>query len=251
MKPRVFISVACAVLLAAAATAHGLTADGGPSTYTLPGTSGSRVDPDGPAGETAEFRLLGIALSNSPGQTLAVIETGPERSQKFIREGDTIGNLSVKKILSDRVIFDTGRGERIARLNGSSLDSANESGMPVFRQPVSVKLPPTDNTKIVEVESGKLAASLGDVNGVVRQVNINPIVVYGEPVGVRIYPIEPGSIFAELGLETGDIITAVNGQEIREPEEAIAFLERIRAGGDFDLSIRGSRRDKEIELIVK
>ena len=149
------------------------------------------------------------------------------------------------------MIFDTDRGERIARLNGSSLDSANESGMPVFRQPVSVKLPPADNTKIVEVESGKLAASLGDVNGVVRQVNINPIVVYGEPVGVRIYPIEPGSIFAELGLETGDIITAVNGQEIREPEEAIAFLERIRAGGDFDLSIRGSRRDKEIELIVK
>ena len=82
-------------------------------------------------------------------------------------------------------------------------------------------------------------------------MNINPIVVYGEPIGIRISPIEPGGIFAELGLETGDIITAVNGQEIREPEEAIALLERIRAGGDFDISIRGSRRDKEIELIVK
>jgi len=42
----------------------------------------------------------------------------------------------------------------------------------------------------------------------------------------------------------------VNGQEIRKPEEAIAFLERIRSGEDFDLSIRGSRRDKIVRLIV-
>ena len=250
MKTIFSIYVAYAALMAAATNTYSLTG-GEFGTYSLPETSGSSIEPDGSAGETAGFRLIGIALLSSPGQTLAVIETGPERHQRFIREGDTIGELSVKKIQSDRVIFDTGRGERIARLNGSSLDSGNESGMPVFRQPVSVKLPPTDNTKIVEVESGKLAASLGDVNGVVRQVNINPIVVYGEPVGVRISPIEAGSIFEELGLETGDIITAVNGQEIREAEEAIAFLERIRSGGDFDLSIRSSRRDKEIELIVK
>jgi general secretion pathway protein C len=201
--------------------------------------------------EVFEFRLLGIALSNRPGQTLAVIGTGPDRRQQFIREGDTIGEMTVKKILSDQVVFETIRGERIAKLNRSSLDSANDSGTPVSRQPYSVRMPPAENTKIVEVEGGKLAASLGDVNEVARQVNINPIAVYGEPIGIRIYPIDPGGIFEELGLETGDIITAVNGQEIRKPEEAIAFLERIRAGGDFDISIRGSRRDKEIELIVK
>jgi general secretion pathway protein C len=159
--------------------------------------------------------------------------------------------MTVKKILSDRVVFDTARGERIARLNRAFLDSASDGGRQVFDQPVSVRLPPTDNTKIVEVESGKLAASLGDVNEVARQVNINPIVVYGESVGVRISPIAPGSVFEELGLETGDIITAVNGREIRNQEEAIAFLEQIQSGGDFDISVRGSRRDKEIQLIVK
>ena len=251
MKPRLFIFVACAALLAAAATAHGLTADGGPGTYALPGASGRSADPDGPAGETVEFRLLGIAFSNSPRQTLAVIETGPDRRQRFIREGDSIGDITVKKILSDQVVFETGRGERIARLNRASLDSASDSGTLVSHQPYSVRLPPTDNTKILEVESEKLSASLANINKVLQQVSINPIAVYGQPIGVRIYPIDPGGIFEELGLETGDIITAVNGQEIRKPEEAIAFLERIRTGGDFDISIRGSRRDKEIELIVK
>ena len=194
---------------------------------------------------------MGIAFSTVPGKTLAIIETGPDRRQRFIREGYSIGEMTVKKILSDQVVFDTDRGERIARLNRASLDSASDGGTPVFDQPVSVRLPPTDNTKIVEVESGKLAGSLGDVNDAARQVNFNPIVVYGEPIGVRLSPIAPGSVFEELGLETGDIITAVNGQEIRQQDEAIAFLEQIQAGGDFHISVRGSRRDKEIQLIVK
>jgi len=82
-------------------------------------------------------------------------------------------------------------------------------------------------------------------------VNINPIVVYGEPIGIRISPIALGGVFEVLGLETGDIITAVNGREIRKQEEAIAFLEQIQSGSDFDISVRSRRRDKEIQLIVK
>ena len=203
------------------------------------------------AEETSNSSSWGSRSRTAAGRTVAVIETGPDHRQRFIREGDSIEEMTVKKILSDRVVFDTGRGERIARLYRASLDSASDGGTPVFHQPVSVRLPPTDNTKIVEVESGKLAASLGDVNEVARQVNINPIVVYGEPIGIRLSPIAPGGVFEELGLETGDIITAVNGREIRKQDEAIAFLEQIQAGGDFDISVRGSRRDKEIQLIVK
>ena len=106
------------------------------------------------------------------------------------------------------------------------------------RQPISVRLPPTDNTKIVEVESGKLAASLGRDAPTMpaRQVNINPIVIYGEPIGIRISLIAPGGVFEELGLETGDIITAVNGREIRMQDEAIAFLEQIQRPAVISIS---------------
>ena len=118
----------------------------------------------------------------------------------------------------------------------ASPDSTSDGGSPMSRQPISVRLPPTDNTKIVEVESGKLAASLWGANDAARQVNINPIVIYGEPIGIRISPIAPGGVFEELGLETGDIITAVNGREIRMQDEAIAFLEQIQRPAVISIS---------------
>jgi type II secretion system protein C len=252
MKTQYFkfvVPIACLVLLTTTTLARESTSSSGSRPPAV--SESSRGDYNHLDEDVPDFRLLGIAVSNSPGQSLAVIETGPDRRQRFIREGDRVGEMTVKKILSDRVVFDTGRGERIARLNSAFLDSVSDGATPVFRQPVSVRLPPTDNTKIVEVESEKLAASLGDVNDAARQVNINPIVVYGEPIGIRISPIAPGGVFEELGLETGDIITAVNGREISKQEEAIAFLELIQSSGDFDISVRGSRRNKEIQLIVK
>jgi general secretion pathway protein C len=251
MKTRLYIFVACAAFLAGATATPILAAAAGTEANAYPRTAGSSADPDGSDGETAEFHLVGIAFSNIPGQTLAIIETGDDRRQRFIREGETIGEMTVKKILNDRVVFDTGRDERIARLNRGFLDSTSDGSRQVFHQPVSVRLPPSDNMKFVEVESGKLAASLGDVNDVARKVNINPIVVYGEPIGIRISPIAPGGVFEELGLQTGDIITAVNGREIRKQDEAIAFLEQIQSGGGFNINVRGSRRNKEIQLIVK
>ena len=251
MKTKFLISVACAALLVAATNTYSLT--GGESdTYSLPGASGSSVDLDGPAGEAAEFRLLGIAFSNRPGQTMAVIETEPDRRQRFIREGDSFGNLSVKRILSDRVVFDTGQGECIAKLNGIYSDNNNAGGTLFSEQEKTNSLPASLGRKQkVEVDRKELSSSLADMDETIQDVEISPVKVYGQPVGVRISPVERGSIFADLGLKTGDIITAVNGEEIRKPEEAIAFLERIREGGEFEISVKGTRRSREFQLIVK
>jgi len=103
----------------------------------------------------------------------------------------------------------------------------------------------------VEVDRKELSSSLADIDETIQDVEISPMKVYGQPVGVRISPVERGSIFADLGLKTGDIITAVNGVTIRKPEEAIAFLERIREGGEFDINIKGSRHSRKFQLIVK
>jgi general secretion pathway protein C len=251
MKTQYFkfvVPIACLVLLATTTLARAGTAPNGsrpPAVSELSRGTYNHMDD-----KVFEIRLLGIAFSNRPVQTLAVIETGPERRQRFIREGDAIGEVTVKKILSDRVVFDTGRGERIAKLNRGYLETESDGGTPIFQQPISIPRPPAANEKIVEVESEKLSASLANIEKVVQQVSINPIAVYGEPIGVRIYPIDPGGIFEELGLETGDIITAVDGREIRRPEEAIDFLEQIQSGGEFDISVKGSRRERTVRLIV-
>jgi general secretion pathway protein C len=252
MKTMLFIFVACAALLVAATATHSLTPGGESGTNALPEISSSSPDADGSAEVTAEFRLLGIVFTNRPGQNLAVIETGADRHQRFIHEGDSIGELTVKKILSNQVVFETDQGERIARLNGIYPDNNNAGGTVLSEQTKTNSLSASLGRKqTLEVDRKELSSSLADIDKTIQDVKISPVKVYGRPVGVRISPVERGSVFADLGLKTGDIITAVNGEEIRNPEEAIALLERIRDGGEFDINIKGSRRSRKLELVVK
>lgn len=252
MASKLILSLASVAVLVAAAAAHSPgVAAGAWAATTIPETARSRVDPKEGFPGTPDILLVGIAFSNNATLTLAVIEAGTERRQRLIRAGDRVGNILVKQILRDRVVLVTDRGELIARINRVLTRSESSGGPFEFTPPLSVKLPPMDNTKIVEVEREKLFASLGHSEDGLTQINIDPIVVYGQSIGIRISPIAPGGIFEELGLETGDIITAVNGRKITNSEQAIQFLEQIQDGGDFDISIRGSRREKEIQLLVK
>ena len=245
------LPIACLIFLAASAPAKARPSVDGSNPPAVSESSQDDYNQSSTGDEVLDFRLMGIAVSADPDQTLAIIQEGAERRQRFIHEGDNIGEVVVKKILKDHVIFDTARGEQIITLKRVYLDGGSSDGTMMSRQPVSNLQAPSSKNQIVEVESAKLSASLADINKVVQQVNINPVAVYGQPNGIRISPIAPGSIFAELGLKTGDIITAVNGQKIRKPEEAVALLERIREGGEFDINIKGSRHSRKLQLIVK
>ena len=248
MNANLLTAVACAAFLAVAS--DGLAAAGARQASGTPRAPVGSVARQGPADEVLDFRLVGIGFSNDPAQAWAIIEMGPDARQWVIGVGDRIGALSVKKILRDRVLLDTGRGQRVATIRAAS-DSTSPGGASELPEPLSVRLPPEADTTIIEVEGTKLSASLRDMDAVLRAVSISPIVVYGEPIGIRISPIARGSVFEELGLKTGDIITAVNSRELTTQEEAVRFLEQIQAGGDFQISIRGPRRDEEIRLIVQ
>ena len=92
---------------------------------------------------------MGIAVSADPDQTLAIIQEGAERRQRFIHEGDNIGEVVVKKILKDHVIFDTARGEQIITLKRVYLDGGSSDGTMMSRQPVSNLQAPSSKNHIV------------------------------------------------------------------------------------------------------
>jgi len=53
-----------------------------------------------------------------------------------------------------------------------------------------------------------------------------------------------------LGLKTNEVIREVNGKSLIGPEDAIALLQSIRKGGEFDIKVKG-RRSRQIHLIVE
>ena len=93
-----------------------------------------------------------------------------------------------------------------------------------------------------------LIAELGNVDDKIQDVSVDTVNIYGRPAGVKIYPIEPDSIFSKIGLKNGDVIKEVDGMEISSPEQAIAIFKKLKAGDDVDIKVK-ARRTRQIHLL--
>lgn len=60
---------------------------------------------------------------------------------------------------------------------------------------------------------------------------------YNMVQGVYVYSVEPGSCSQQAGLKTGDIITAIDGQEVLEKNDLITAVKDYRAGDSANLTV--------------
>lgn len=63
---------------------------------------------------------------------------------------------------------------------------------------------------------------------------------------VKLFGFREGSIPSELGLRVGDAVVAVDGRELRGPEELLSIWEQLRDAAELHVTI--SRRGEEVRL---
>jgi Do/DeqQ family serine protease len=67
--------------------------------------------------------------------------------------------------------------------------------------------------------------------------------------GVVIMKVMPNSPAALAGIQSGDVIQSVNGQEIKTPSEVQAFVEKTSIGSELPLEV--SRDDRPVKISIK
>jgi S1-C subfamily serine protease len=67
-------------------------------------------------------------------------------------------------------------------------------------------------------------------------------------VGVQVNAIQPGSLFEDIGIEDGDIITELNGIPIDSPEESAKILLEFTQSTDFTIQIDGAAGPKTLNV---
>ena len=198
------------------------------------------------------MKLVGTAVVDGHEKSMAVVEVDGRR-QPYFHEGDWVGNVLIKQILRDRIIVDAGNGDESLRLRQSL--STDAQGRPVSTQPPAAmqsfgpRPPKSRNLQIVRLNRSDKESLLGEVDQAMQEVHVDPVIIYGRPTGIRISPIEPGSIFSEIGLKQGEVIRDVEGEPLTGPKDAVALFNRIKKGGEFDITVKG-RRTRRIHMIV-
>lgn len=90
---------------------------------------------------------------------------------------------------------------------------------------------------------------LADSDLFLRGARFVPEVVEGKPVGFRLSGIRPGTIYAHVGLQNGDLVEKIAGQPLNTPEGALAAYSQVRSRTPITVDFR--RRGTAMTLTVE
>lgn len=98
------------------------------------------------------------------------------------------------------------------------------------------------------VPRASFAALIADPAALARQARIVPQVHQGAVRGFKLFAIRAGSAFAAVGLQNGDLITALGGRTLADVEQALAAYAELE--GRDEWTIAGERGGVAFERTI-
>lgn len=190
-------------------------------------------------------------MSHYPSDSIAVIEIGADGRQRVYHEGDLVEGMHITQILRNRIYVRTNQGEESLTITGSRSSvtrsaSIIENNVSTAYGPVP---PEARRHDIRHLDRESVASALADSDHADPAESIETVSVYGRSAGVKIATIAPGSIYAEIGLSSNEVIQEVNGEKISRPEDVVAMFRHVADGEAVDIKVKG-RRTRYIHLVA-
>jgi len=95
------------------------------------------------------------------------------------------------------------------------------------------KLAPNDYA----IDRSTMNSNMQNLPQLFTQIRAVPDLQNGTSQGFTLSEIQPGSIFQELGLQDGDILTAVSGQQVADPARAMQMLSTLQSRSSITLNV--------------
>jgi len=107
---------------------------------------------------------------------------------------------------------------------------------------------PDENTCVVE--RAFVEQLMSNPAMLAKQARIVPSQRDGETQGFKFYGIRRGSLPKLLGLKNGDMLTEVNGEEIRSVDKAMSLAMKLRRASNLSVTLvrKGKQITKEIQI---
>jgi len=104
-----------------------------------------------------------------------------------------------------------------------------------------------------DVDTKLLGPLLADPMKLARGARLVPAIDHGQSLGFKVVAVEPGSVFARLGMQTGDLIATVNGGSIATADQALEVytsLSKLNPGDTVHVGItrEGAPRTLTVHL---
>jgi general secretion pathway protein C len=217
--------------------------------------------------------LHGVFAGDSPRDGRAII-AGGDGGERQYRPGDEVApGVTLDGVYPDRVTLSRGGAIEALRLPRPAADAAATAraggdGIVVQNRPLPAGIAPaaatplpgmpapgqpfvTPSVSTAGLDWNAATAKLGvDAQQLAREVSLLPVLEDGRFVGVRLQGGRDSALVGRLGLEPGDVVTAVNGIELDSPARAADVARTLASARSARVTVRrnGASRTINVEL---
>jgi general secretion pathway protein C len=201
----------------------------------------STQDPANAPQSTANLVLAGTIATQDPKRGVAIISDGGPA--KVYSVGDNVGGATLHSVYLDHVILD--RGGALETLLLPRLLGPGMNGPPVVRRsgadPRTVAA--VDNIRrLVQQDPGILDQVMRTVPSYDNAA--------GRLRGFRAYPGRNRQIFNKLGLKPGDLVTAINGTALDDPQRSQEVFNTIQTSDHVTVTVERGGQKQDITLNI-
>ena len=206
------------------------------------------------------LRLLAVMFAPPPGDprwAVAIIRDVDDKSVGPYTIGSKIRDALISDIDEARVYLEVGGRKEYLDLIDKA--PATPTGAPV----AAVTAPPADPLmaeldrgikKIgehnYEVQRQTVDSLLGNMSLLSRSARIVPEIRDGKAAGFRLFSVRPDGPFAKIGLQNGDVISAINGLDMTSPDKALEVYTKLKSASHLSVGLErnGQKINKEYNI---
>jgi general secretion pathway protein C len=182
--------------------------------------------------------LTGIISAEDPQNGLAILGQ-TAASAKVFAVGDNVpGGAKLHSVYNDRVVID--RGGQLETLF-LPRQVAPGSTPPPSAAVLNTESPVADRMRKLITEQPSLLADV---------MRPQPVFANGKQTGFRVYPGRNRQAFVRLGLRPGDLVTAINGTPLDDPEHAQEIFRTLGSSPEAHVTVtrNGAQQDLVLNL---
>ena len=184
------------------------------------------------------LKLVGTVVADDATYSRAIVHVSKTREQDAYREGDQAGKAKIKKILRNKVIITTDKGDQLLTIDDEDF---GKGGKVASKQRGASSQLSRRRARSINLKHEEVLADLADADKLLQELIISPFVQDDQPAGFIISKIPRGSILTKMGLRNGYVVTQLNDQEITSPDQAAEFFSTLAEGGEVTIQVRRSR----------
>lgn len=214
------------------------------------------------------LELIGTVASTNPELSWAAVLERDARATRVLREGSKIEGKSgagatVERIERKRIVLREGGELRELALSEDAKPAPTETRQAArraprqtaaqrraSRRPQPARRAPATQAAAAEPEEEEEEPDVRSVAELFSKADILPRYEDGEMVGFQVDSIEPGSVFDEIGLDDGDLITELNGIRITSPEQSARVLSQLSESTSFSVTVEGPDGPETLQVTL-